>query len=138
MLVQPIATFAKSWASRLPSLSVVVQLQRRTTRTMSGKNLHESGLQRWKAHLEPRRSIMTCDRSRQGRRKRRFCTSSSASTQRTWSTWQGDSQNKNKSRQHRDNSDYQEMESSAENSLSMVAQSDKIITKMMVKQQKRQ
>jgi hypothetical protein len=53
-------------------------------------------------------------------------------------TWQSDWQNKNKSRQHRKNSDNQEMESSAENSLSMVAQSDKNITKMMVRQQKTQ
>ena len=57
---------------------------------------------------------------------------------RTWSTWQSDWQNKNKSRQHGNNSDYQEMESSAENSLSMVVQSDKNITKMIVRQQKTQ
>ena len=138
MPVLPIATFAKSWAFRHRLSNVVAQLLRRMTRTMSDKSLPGSGLHLWKAHLELRRSIMTCDGSRQGRRKLRSCTSSSASTQRTWSTWQSDWQNKNKSRQHRKNSDNQEMESSAENSLSMVAQSDKNITKMMVRLQKTQ
>ena len=138
MPVQPIATSAKNWASRHRLSSVVAQRLRRMTRTMSDRSLQESGLQRWKAHLELRRSITTCDGSRQGRRKLRSCTSSSASIQRTWSTWQSDWQNKNKSGLHRKNSDDQKMESSAENSLSMVIQNDKNITKMMVRLQKTQ
>ena len=59
-----------------------------------------------KEHYAMRRiKARTCDESRQGRRKRRFCTSSSASIQRTLSIWQSGWLNKNKQRQHRNNSD---------------------------------
>ena len=63
--------------------SVVVRLLRRRRRTTLGRNWPESEPLRWKARLEHRRNTTPCEESRQGRRKRRSCTSSSASIPRT-------------------------------------------------------
>ena len=84
---------------------------------------------RWKALLELRKNTTPCDGLRQGRRKRKSCTSSSASIQRTRSIWQRGWLNRNKQRLHRSNQTIKKVESSEENSILIVGQSGENIPK---------